>query len=68
MAKFYVSIDNRLEEVGKGNSAYDIAVFNGFVGTEQEWLESLKGSSDGIDDEEIDLSALYDKVKLEMEA
>lgn len=26
-----------------GKSAYDIAVDNGFFGTEQEWLESLKG-------------------------
>ena len=28
--------------VAKGTSAYDIAVSNGFQGTEQEWLESLK--------------------------
>lgn len=26
-----------------GESAYDIAIRNGFVGTEAEWLESLKG-------------------------
>lgn len=26
-----------------GYSAYEIAVENGFVGTEQEWLASLKG-------------------------
>ena len=26
-----------------GKSAYDIAVAHGFVGTEAEWLESLKG-------------------------
>lgn len=37
-----------LEETGGGNgadgkSAYDIAVKNGFEGTEAEWLESLKG-------------------------
>lgn len=35
-----------------GKSAYDIAVDNGFEGTEAEWLESLKGKdgegSDGI--------------------
>ena len=30
-----------------GKSAYEIAVEQGFVGTEQEWLESLKGQ-DGI--------------------
>lgn len=28
-----------------GKSAYDIAVDNGFVGTEQEWLASLQGKS-----------------------
>lgn len=27
-----------------GKSAYEIAVANGFVGTESEWLESLKGA------------------------
>ena len=34
-----------------GKSAYEIAVANGFVGTEVEWLASLKGSpgSDGDD-------------------
>lgn len=30
-----------------GNDAYQIAVLNGFVGTEQDWLKSLKGA-DGI--------------------
>lgn len=29
-------------EGAKGASAYDIAVSNGFIGTEEEWLESLK--------------------------
>ena len=28
-----------------GKSAYEIAVDNGFVGTETEWLESLKGEA-----------------------
>lgn len=32
-------------EIIKGKSAYDIAVEEGFVGTEDEWLQSLK--SDG---------------------
>ena len=31
-----------------GKSAYEIAVDNGFIGTETEWLESLKGA-DGAD-------------------
>ena len=35
---------------GTGKSAYQIAVDNGFVGTESEWLESLKGDlSDSLD-------------------
>ncbi len=44
-----------------GKSAYEIAVDNGFVGTEKEWLESLKGKDGkdgsngiGIDNTEID--------------
>ena len=28
-----------------GESAYNIAVKNGFVGTEAEWIESLKGTT-----------------------
>lgn len=31
------------ELIGSGKSAYQIAVDNGFEGTEQEWLNSLKG-------------------------
>ena len=40
-------IDNILTGAGtlQGKSAYDIAVENGFVGTEEEWLNSLVGSS-----------------------
>lgn len=33
---------NRLERL-QGYSAYEIAVINGFEGTEEEWLASLKG-------------------------
>lgn len=32
-----------LSACGDGKSAYDIAVKNGFKGTEQQWLQSLKG-------------------------
>lgn len=35
---------NKLSEL-RGYSAYDIAVINGFKGTEKEWLASLKGES-----------------------
>ena len=33
----------------KGKSAYEVAVDNGFIGTEQEWLDSLKVSSESYD-------------------
>ena len=39
-------------------SAYDIAVQNGFQGTEAEWLRSLCGK-DGNDGEDLDAEALY---------
>jgi len=29
--------------LGEGKSAFDVAVDNGFIGTEQEWLDSLVG-------------------------
>lgn len=32
----------------KGLSAYEIAVLHGFVGTEQEWLDSLKVQFSGL--------------------
>ena len=42
---FLVCGDNIVGSGGSaGKSAYEIAVDNGFVGTETEWLESLKGS------------------------
>ena len=40
-------------------SAYDIAVENGFEGTEAEWLESLKGE-DGKDGEDAYSKSAYD--------
>jgi hypothetical protein len=38
----------------RGKSAYEIAVKNGFVGTEAEWLESLHGISPTVEVAEID--------------
>ena len=31
-----------------GKSAYEIAVMHGFDGTEEEWLESLKGADGNV--------------------
>ena len=43
----YVQLLKRIEEAGghgrDGKSAYEIAVAHGFTGTEEEWLENLKG-------------------------
>jgi hypothetical protein len=36
-----------------GKSAYEIALINGFKGTEQEWLESLKCELTEADKEDI---------------
>lgn len=52
--------------ISTGQSAYDIAVKNGFVGTEAEWLATLKGTDgtngiDGSDGEIKILSSLYDE-------
>ena len=56
-AKFFVNIDGDLAEVGAGKSAYDLAVYNGFEGTEQEWLESLKGKNgtNGVDGSTVEI-------------
>jgi len=43
-------------------NAYDIAVKNGFVGTEEEWLESLKGAN-GKDAADITIQDAYEAAK-----
>lgn len=45
-------------------SAYDIAVKNGFPGTEQEWLASLRGEN-GKDAPAITIQDLYEQAKQE---
>lgn len=35
-------------ETWRGYSAYEVAVHNGFKGTEEEWLESIKGRDGGV--------------------
>ncbi|MDR1094392.1 MAG: trypsin-like peptidase domain-containing protein [Clostridiales bacterium] len=50
-------------------SAYDVAVENGFVGTQEEWLESLKGADgkngsngrDGADGLELTIADLFEE-------
>lgn len=47
----YQQLLQKISEKGKdGKSAYEIAVEHGFIGTEAEWLESLKGvnGKDGV--------------------
>ena len=43
-------------------NAYDIAVKNGFEGTEDAWLESLKGK-DGKDGESLNVNEIYQALK-----
>ncbi len=70
VCSFFVACDNNVE----GKSAYELAVEQGFQGTLDEWLESLKGKDgsdgkDGIDgingtdglDGLADINAIYDK-------
>ena len=48
----YQQLLQKISEKGTdGKSAFEIAVENGFIGTEAEWLESLKGKDgkDGVD-------------------
>jgi hypothetical protein len=40
-----------------GKSAYEVALDNGFVGTQQDWLNSLKPSVDEIDADVVALNA-----------
>lgn len=46
-----------------GKSAYQSAVENGFIGTEEEWLNSLKGEKG--EDGKFDMNALYDILQTE---
>lgn len=48
-----------------GDSAYDVAVANGFEGTEQEWLDSLKGEP-GAPGDKGDAYVLTDADKVEI--
>ncbi len=43
-------------------NAYDVAVKNGFVGTEEEWLNSLRGAN-GKDAESISIDDAYEAAK-----
>lgn len=50
LKKYVVETISNIETVTAGKSAYEIAVDNGFSGTEQEWLESLVGITPHIGD------------------
>lgn len=49
----------------RGKSAYEVAVDNGFTGTEQEWLESLKGKDgkDGVNGTSEAVSLSFPSIK-----
>ena len=50
--------------IAQSKSAYQIAVENGFLGTESEWLESLKGQDYILTDD--DMTEIVDTVKVEV--
>lgn len=41
----YTQLLQKINQTEHGKSAYDIAVGHGFIGSETEWLESLKGAA-----------------------
>lgn len=45
IAKELIDCDCEGSSSTPGKSAYEIAVENGFIGTEEEWLESLHGNT-----------------------
>ena len=51
------------ESGADGKSAYQTAIENGFEGTEEEWLNSLKGEKG--EDGKFDMDALYDILQTE---
>lgn len=53
-------VDKKVAGTLTGKSAYQVAVDNGFVGTEQEWLESLKSVLTEQDKEDIINQVLED--------
>lgn len=48
-----IAKNNKFYSGPRGKSAYEVAVKNGFEGTEQEWLDSLKGSGNGSGDNNV---------------
>lgn len=53
-------VDKKVAGTLTGKSAYQVAVDNGFEGTEQEWLESLKSVLTEQDKEDIVHQVLAD--------
>lgn len=47
-----------------GKSAYEVAVMNGFEGTEEEWLDSLKGENGYTPQKGVDYYTEADKDEL----
>ena len=59
---YFNDINEENLSILKGESAYQIAVENGFEGTEHEWLESLKGENG----KSFDYNSLTEKQKKEL--
>lgn len=61
----YTQLLQKINQAEHGKSAYDIAIGHGFIGSETDWLESLKGA-DGKDGTTPDLSEYptYEAIEL----
>ena len=59
-----IELDMDISVPGNGLSAYEIAVMHGFVGTEEEWLESLTPDANYYNKQEIEEN-YYNKQEIE---
>ena len=62
----YQVVVDTMAGVSNGPSAYEVAVSNGFTGTEAEWLQSLVGA-DGVDGADGIDGSLYDDTAIQAE-
>lgn len=61
------TLNGSIKYVGSGDSAYQVAVNNGFVGTEKEWLASLKGEKGDKPIKNVDYFTEEDKLEIVQE-
>lgn len=64
-----INLEGRLYVAGtRGYSAYEIAVQNGFVGTEEEWLQSLVDAAAQELREQIEEDITYGRLRISLQS